>query len=191
MVSVNSKSNSQALSSLFAQPDPRNRGTWWRQTPRVMTAAVTFLDFHQMTSLSRQRGDSLSWPFRWPWKGLAIWESAQSCGWRLLPAALAGVVGQLRVQDAGLAASKMPTVGFSLDRMELGGEFLHELFVNSAWVDWGETGQAKILPHHTDCCLMVTGSRFKSHADASTLAHNRHLDLLLLSIFCRLGVRAT
>lgn len=31
-----------------------------------------------------------------------------------LPAALTGVVGQLRVQDAGLVASKMPTGWFQL-----------------------------------------------------------------------------
>ena len=48
---------------------------------------------------------------------------------KLLVTALAGVMSQLRVQDAGLVASKMLVVGLSLDWMELGGGFLHELFV--------------------------------------------------------------
>ena len=93
---------------------------------------------------------------------------------KLLVTALAGVMSQLRVQDAGLVASKMLVVGLSLDWMELGGGFLHELFVIQwPWVDWAERGQAKILAQSSDCCLMVTGRCFKSHVNAFTLAHNR------------------
>lgn len=55
--------------------------------------------------------------------------------------ALAGAVSQLSVQDAGLVASRMLVVALSLDWMELGGEFLHELFGKSehGWTGlrWG------------------------------------------------------
>lgn len=43
-------------------------------------AAITGVDFHQLTSLSRQRDALLSRPFGQSWKDLAVSESARSCG---------------------------------------------------------------------------------------------------------------
>lgn len=68
--------------------------------------------------------------------------------------ALAGAVSQPRVQDAGLVASRMFVVGLSLDWMELGGEFLHELFGKSEhgwiglrWVGQDFSSQCRLLSH--------------------------------------------
>lgn len=44
--------------------------------PGDSTAVLTCVDFHQLTSLSRQRDALLSRPFGQSWKGLAVSESA-------------------------------------------------------------------------------------------------------------------
>lgn len=134
----------------------------------VETTVITFFDFHQMTGLSRQRDALLSRPFDQSWKGVAVWESAQSCWWLILPAALVGIMSQLTVKDPGLVASKMLMVGLNLDWMELGGEFLHELSVNveHGWIGARWTGQD--LSHGSDCCLTVTGSCFYSRVNSFT-----------------------